>query len=734
MMIKVNGIGFLDLYEDVEMSSQAKLFSDLSSTSGDFSYEINIPDTTNNVSLLGLSHGNVSSKKIYNKVDAEIISDDGIPLYIGYLRVQKFNNNIHGTFFSGNSNWIAEIVSQVTDVDFSDLDADNTLAVIEASWGSDSGMVFPLVDKGLFSDRLFRCWVKYSPNGTRYLNNDFHPFIYVKDVISRIFKYHNLKIEGELFSDPMYNSLIVTTNNKLSQTRINDRTSFVGKTTTQTISSGSFTKISFIDNVDPYYDGESDLWDNTNFRYVADIDMRINIEYVLNLNVAQTYTIDIRRSGGSIDSRIYSSGGKNSIKGLALNAGQYIEIFLNPATTSAGVTTGSYLQIIPVAFPKIFASDYLPKLSSADFINNIFRMFNVIIGYDPFTKTVIINLFKYVGNKEEIDISEYVKVPKTSRGIDLDYTEFINDFSQKNWIRYADSTEEFIEDYNKANEGTDYDEFGSGYIDVDNFYLPKEDEFISLDFSAAYNYINDCSQISLLKLNFIEESLSDSKNIDSVTDNGGIARFNFSGPKPTSFSAGDVVRIIDDSLTYQGTGVVETSPVGYFELVGVEYKGNATGSFTVITYEESSNNDIIIAVHQKGVLISDISPYSDIYVGTTTGPEQKTSASYAYFSRNNQPGLTINSNLFGLNFGDINDTSFYQIDMVTQFYPNIRDILNDPLKAVIEAELPENVFFKLNPLAPVYINTINICGKFYLEKITGYKNSYTPCVMELIKL
>jgi len=735
MIIKV-GDEFLDFDGDIEIEKQGKLIDSLDNVSGDYSYEFDIPSTTKNLSILKIQHQN-QDKIIFKNVNAVILTDTGTEIYSGFLRVGAcYDKIIQCTFFSGNTNWISKITSKLSDLDFSEFDVDYTLDTIIDTWnnGADNGIVFPLVDKGNFADRLANVWVKNDVDYSFFSQNDFQPFVFIKDVMKKIFAFHDLKIEGELFSDALYNDLVITTTNSKTAERIKERTTYAGKTSTQTISSGSFTKITFVDNVDPYSDGSKNLWDNSTSRYTADVRELVLFEFLFRFNISsdtQQYDVNVNVNGSTVFTNNFYWDNHVASSGAILNPGDYLEIEVKPHSSSTNVLAGSYFKITPQKFYTAYYSDYVPEWSSIQLISNVFRIFNVIPCYDPYTKTVTCNLMKDLKYKTPIDISDYIDYSSPENR--FDYIEFVSDYGKVTSLKYSESSEQSVKDYNSAN----VTKFGNGFISIDNDYINATQDLFTLDFCASKNYVNNISQISLLKLNKVSETLSESKDINSVTDDSGDAKFNFTSPPPSPLAIGDVVRITDADLNYQGTGVISFQSVGEFKLEGVTYRGPITSaSFQVVTYDESTQSDVIIAIHKKSISVSDISPYSDITIigGNPRNTFTISTVSYAYFSRNNQPSLNINKLKYGLSFGPLNDDTFYQLDLLDQYYTDVENILNDPIKAYYILNIPERVFVNTSVLYPLKVVNKEIAGLFYFNRITGYKSSDKPCIFELIKI
>jgi len=731
MIIKV-GDEYLDFDGELYIERSWKLFEDITSTTGDFSYQSQVNATIKNKRLLNVNDINLSGNNRYKKVSAEIQNDSGNTLYNGYIRVENVTTKIIlFSFFSGNNNWIVEINSNLSDLNFSRFDVSNTFDVIQNSWSNDNGIVFPLFDKGELFDRLNRVLVH---NNTSFdINNDFYPFIFVKDIISGIFKHHNLKIDGELLSNPTYNELVITSSLKNQKDKIDASTSKVGVSSIQTISSGSFSRINFYDNIPGYSDGSDNLWDNSIARYTAIKNTNVSIELVLNVNISsstQQYTLEIRKSGTAFYTVDFYWIGQITKTSIDLEPGDYIEVYLKPFSSSTNILPKSYLTIIPTVFTDIYYSDYLPDISSIQFIKNIFGLFNVATDFDHYTKTVTLNLFDKIFEKDPIDLSNYIDLSEDPK---QDFIDFISDYGTINSMLYKASDNDNIKKYNEEN----IKQYGSGEIKIDNDFIQGSKSLISLDLTAAYNYINKCTGASLIQANYLEEDLSSEKTINSVTNDGGQAKFNFTAPPPDAMTTGTIVRIINSDLIYQGNAIVESEVIGSFKLIDVQYQGAITsGSFKIVNYKNIENQDITLAIFKKNVSVSDISPFNDVTIvyDSPANTIKVSNIGYIFFSRNNQPELNINGKeKYSLNFGD-GASDNYQIGLIDNYYKEANKILNNPIKTFFTMLIPDSVFVKLTNLRPIYLRSEFGVGKYYLNKISGYKDSVTPCIFQLIKI
>lgn len=730
MQIKVDNV-FLDLLpgEEIDIDRKVKLFEEINTADGDVSYTFELPPTNHNLNTLGILDLNQKPKQLYQEIKADLVNDSGITLYKGTLKIEgKDKKKIEATFYSGNSEWISAITGSLKDLDFSEFDLDFSLADVEGTFDNTNGLLFPIFDKGKLSERISPSLVFDERVGENlYLNNDFHPFLPIKNILPKVFANAGLKISGSLLNDYVYNNLVTTNNSGNSQEQLEARSSFVGKTSTQSVSSGSFSKITWIDNVDPYYDGDENNFDTGNSRFVADVPMIVHVTFMLDFNIgssSQRYDVEIRQNGVNVFDVVSYAEGLPSGGGIhELDAGDYLEVFAKPFTSTATCLVGSFFKIDVTKIKKYFAVNYVPDFSNIDFVKNIFKIFNVVSTYNPYSKTVNLELFRNIKNKQPQDLSQYMDGEPTT-----DYYEFIEEYGKKNKFSYSEASLEEIETYNETNVTP----YGGGSIDLDNTYLQEEQDIVELDFTAPFQYINNAFGMSLLKLNYLGDEETQEDEITSVTDSSGIARFNFSGVPPFSSDVGDLIRIKETSTgVYIGTGVISVSGIGFFELAGVPFQDTCTGTFVKINYTENSNADPILALNFSNTDVSVISnSQAQVYVNENgrTNP-----VSYAYFFRHSQ-GNDADGLKHGLSFGDIVGNGFYQQNLIEQFYRTLDDVLNDPVKLYQNFLLPESVFKELDFTRPVRLKSKDANGLFYLNKISSYKVSYKPCTLELIKM
>jgi len=88
----------------------------------------------------------------------------------------------------------------------------------------------------------------------------------------------------------------------------------------------------------------------------------------------------------------------------------------------------------------------------------------------------------------------------------------------------------------------------------------------------------------------------------------------------------------------------------------------------------------------------------------------------------------------GLSFGQVTNPSSFQRNIIQTYWNQFSLIANDPEKLFLKIEIPKHTFLGLTPLRPIRVRTLETDNLYYLNRVSGYKNSYTPCTLELIKL
>lgn len=716
MMFKVAN-DYLDYNEDIEVEKKIKLFENLDSSDGDFSYLFDVPETSKNIRLLGYPVPDSSSKQVYHRIDCDVQDDSGVSLYTGFLRIERRvkRDFISLSFFSGNSNWFGLISGNLTDLDFSEYDIQQTIANLETSWSNEEGVTFPLVDNGgLLTRSIAQLKIE-----------DFVGAMYVKTVFKKIFTASSIKLTGELFEEPLYNKLITIKNSK-SQEQIDNRSSYVLSNGMSRPGDNVYYKMTWDDDSTyPYFDGSTNNFDLANSQYVADQKMVIRIEasFVAETVSPMIQIVEIRVNNVAVkEKQGQSVNGAENTFGInvlvPLEQGDVMEVYTIYGLAPGSDIISATMRITPTYLFTSYGNSLVPNWSKQDYVSAIFQGFNVITSFDTKTKTLTCNLFEKLKEKTPIDISRYVEVEE------IDYTDFISSFGRRSLFSYNEIDFDEVKQYNIANSF----KYGQGVIHVDNDFLPESEEIISSEFTNPFSYINGIFDMSMERTNLIELQDGDSLDIVSVTDNSGVARVNIA---EDLFLVGDLLRITESTnLKYNGDWIVSAQAAGYVELQGLSYESDATGKITKMDYTYNSSDEVYLMVNVPLYDNLKFTGNASILLETTL----KSAFAVAYFSllnTNRQINIDYKQSL---SFGEIQDPLFYQRTILQTYWSLVSRVLNDPVKPICRGHMPVNVYRSIDFLRPVIIKTLETSNLYYVNLMSGYRGSHNPFRFELIKL
>lgn len=703
MLIKVDG-GYLDFDDQIEVEKQIKLFEDIATSDGDFSYAFEVERTANNTRLFNNPMPDVLTKPVYQKIPASLINNEGTEAYTGYIRIERITKFFECSFFSGNNNWFGLLSGPISDIDFSSYDLTLTSGNIQSTFSNTEGVVFPLVDNGALLTR-----------GINQLKiEDMVAGIYVKTIVKKIMRHHSIKLEGELLDHPEYNRLVILKNGE-NQTAIEERSAYVFSNDLFPVD-GTFYQIEFTDvSTYPYFVGAQNNISQTTDRYTADVRMRLKIELSNQVTPLFTY-MRVFKNGVTIPGS-FNANADGIISGtlvVELDTGDYIDIRMSSDPLGPIVTNAAKIRFTPEFVYKAFGNSIVPKWTQQEFVSNVIRIFNVLPSYNSKTGTLTLNLLDRIKDKDPIDLSPYIE------STEVDYVEFIGNYGKMNLLSYQEVDAPEFREYNVKN----FFRYAQGNIEADNDFLDDTADALESEFSNPIAYINRAFDMSMERLNLIEIESDETVDVTSVTDNSGVARFNI--PEDI-FVVGDLVRISESTNEgYNGDWVVSAIGSGYIELYGVPFNVNATGKADKMVYNYGNTDDVYLLRYIPSYSVSNFSGNSFVRLETTN----LTTVSTAFFALLNT-GRTIDDDFIqSLSFGGIDNEAFTQRTLIQSNFNLFSRVLNDPVKLLCAAYLPHNVFKSIDFLRPATIKSIDTSNMYYVNRVSGYGH----CTIELIKL
>lgn len=724
MMIKVSN-EFLDFDQEIEVEKQIKLFEDISTTDGDFSYAFELPKTLHNKRLLGNPLPDNINKPVYQQIPASLLSRGGAELYDGYLRIEGVKETYRLSFFAGNNNWFVQITGLMNELELSQYDVDNNEVNIINSWSMTEGLVFPFMDNGGLLTRSYH----------QLKIEDFVGSFYVKTLFTKIFTEAGIKIQGELLEDWRYQNLICATNAKDEQL-INDRTSYVEKNVAQVLPYNTEVKITWDnDSVYPYSDGAANNFDLANSQYVPDLKMVVRIEltivsqstsfFAVSLIYIKVNGVIIRRKGmgfGESDGEVSAS----IIVSMSLNPGDVVEIYqiqINDDGDAAQTLRGT-IKITPTYVYRTIGSAAVPNWTKQQFVSNILRMFNVLASYNEGNATLTLNVFEKIKSKPPLDISEHISE------VEVDYTEFISDYGKNSILSYKEVEYEELKSYNKGK----FFKYGQGVIEVNNDFLEDNKDIIESDFSNPIAILNPVFDASLEKTNLIELEEGEAFTFSDVANDGfGDAAFNIADTD--AFLVGDLARIKDSTnAAYNGDWIVKTLDGVHLTFNGLPFDTAASGEIVKLNYKYSTSEDVFLFINIPNYERSKFSDAPIVFDSGGFYPISITNIALAYFDMINT-GRQVNRDfIYSLSFGGIDDPLHYQVNMIDSYFRLLTRVLNDPVKLIATCHIPYALYHQIDFLRPITIKTMETVNQYYANRLTGYKESYRPSFFELIKL
>jgi hypothetical protein len=564
--------------------------------------------------------------------------------------------------------------------------------------------------------------------------------IFVKDVFRRIFNKTSIKVNGDLFNDPVFNTLILSRNTK-DQSDIDNRSSYAKNNNNQVVvtppTDTTTDKIIFDNDTDyPYFDGSLNNYSTSSYEYTADVKMKVKIEISIKLSF----------SGGSISDQTYITTFVNGVYvfskqatvptsafpsltyELTLEAGDVVDVRILTITAAGAktvtISADSTFKVTPIYLYFVSGKSLVPQWSQSKFVINIMSLFCCICDFEPTSKTLTIDFFNNIKSKEPIDLSDFVSEPQT------DYSEFISLFGKSNLLKYQDSDIDEIKEYNLSQ----FVEYAAGTINVDNDFLADTQTILESDFQSPVSYINGAFSASLERITFVNLVDNGENEFTNVVDSSGTARFEVADD--SIYRVGELVRVTESSNpSYNGEYVIASvgSGMGFIVLRGVPFENTTvTGKITKLQHEINNNDSVFLFINTK-YKIDNVSRYSRL-TNYYIGPNQYPNVAYAFFNMLNT-GLPINDVYNqSLSFGSVNDTLSYQRTIIDTYWGSVSGILNDPVKINSIGHIPKRVFNAVTPLRPIRITTELTDDLYYLNRIGGYNDSHLPCEVDLIKL
>lgn len=477
----------LDFDGEITLRKQIRQLDNLSA-SYTVSYAFELPQTNKNLTAFGIASIDQAVKLIYKNVVVDLVQ--GSTTIRGNLRVEGRQENIECSFLSDSFDFLNLLTADVKHTIFRSY---------TYSWPNKgtSGYVDIPVNNGTNRNT----W-----NATGFLN--YIPSFLVREVIKDILQGQGIKLEGDIINDWRYQKMIITNQGpyiEYDDEFIFDHTFFAGKTSNQSITGA--TTITFTSETGVYYDNPS--WWDGNDDMQTDVDRFVAFELNLLFDTSGAHTIQIIGSiSGSVYSNTISAASSAFVSSYFLaDSSETYHVAVTPTSGTINVLSGSSFKVwtftsfdnngspIRAAITTLLPRFLLPSKTQADFVTEIFSLFNPIIDFNPVTKVLTVNFFEKIQTRTEEDWSAYLD----SYG--EDYEETLQSYGRKSLMTFAESSEEAVSQYNDANEIP----FGAGSLDIDNDFISAKTEILNIPYEPSSLLLNIAQQAYLPVFTFFPD-------------------------------------------------------------------------------------------------------------------------------------------------------------------------------------------------------------------------------------
>ena len=703
---------------------------------GDYSISFQMPNTSDVRNKLGYYSNVQTPNPAFSSSTWNLVKNGNI-IGRGKMVIERDDyDNLYLFFASGNSNWLTLITGDVKDLDFDEYSLAWIETVVDTRKASTSGFVFPFVDwayhGGHDISNVYHNTIV--DKGADYINKsytDFYPCFYLKNAVLHIITHFGLKLGGDILTDQLYNSLIITPD----AGRIARASKFSNDRHTILLLSAAdpFTTVAAKIDFDLVVsDGALLCWDGTNLRYVANKNCTIQVDVKLTLSATKIFTTYLYNNGASVDSAVNAVS--STVITVTLYAdvvtGDYLEIYGSASVGTGNVLADSKAEFKPKPFiqtgPSFYspttdilrASDILPSMKAMDFIKMVAQYFCCIVTYDPYTETVSMNKLDNYRLENAVDWSEFLQAYENNYAIKT---------AENNYIRVHQPDDIELDVHNNTEK-----KFGEALL-IGSSQAKENNDLFTIPFGGAVDKIGD-NNYNILQPSIDLVGLKDDGApfpYTSVSDMSPQARFNGTGFP--IMVAGQVVRLYGAG-GYDGYGIVDgggTSTTTAFRLIGVNYINTFSGFFYLQTIN-FKNGQSRLLYFTPNLPTTDFSKLSSGFVleeepnGAT---DTYTSVGWAYYSKP-ITSYNISSYKQGVNTGALNAQGN---DVSTQniYFKYISRILNSPYVKV-QLYLPEADYAAFQFLT--FITLIDGDNrKYYLvDSIENYKDSATMCQANLL--
>lgn len=492
----INGYRIL-LSDDthIGVTYQANTLSDLQNRQGIFTPQFTVPKAGNEIALENSSNVNASTTIPYRKNNVKYV-EDGIEIIVdGFAIVQAYDGQYKINAYSGNIDPF-DLMSSNTlkDIDLSDLDHEYSSINVTNSYTNADSFIYALVG-----------WKK--PTGS--LTNaqlGLAPFMFIKDMMTRIGSAIGYTISGSLLSDPLYHNGLISTILKHDDAWVESKNSKVTITADFNVNSIISSPPEDV-TYNPPFTNSGLIFGNI---YTADEPMSVNFRAVVPMKFghatlpsafADTCSIEIVNittatiiASEQISPNTGIGGGAERYYTflvetgyVTLDTGDQIQVRFAQQYSAIGQYRYTYLAgaeffataknaVVPYLGSQINMSSIQHDMLQKEFVKGIMNVFCVVPQTNLATRTLSLNFLNDIKDNLPNAINWSRRID-TKLGVSITYRDTA--FAKKNNIVWDndDDVVEAIKDW----VGNETD----GYFLIDDENLDEEKDVIQLPFSGT---------------------------------------------------------------------------------------------------------------------------------------------------------------------------------------------------------------------------------------------------------
>lgn len=470
---------FLDGGTQVFQDYAVNNLGDISNRQSGFSNSFSVPVSEKNNRLLGYSNDlNTSGVKPYRRVDAELY-DNNTRVSTGYVKIEMVSRSSYQcSFFSDNASWFTLIKDKkINQLDYSDLDHQYTPTNATGSFSNTTGYVYPIIDYGNLSTQTT----------TSIPLTELFPAIFVHEVVSRVFKDIDWKIQGDMINSPTFNRMILPfSKDELSRSEadIEDETVTATVASTNTgLGNGDFVTFDGTDTISMSLFANYDILiemivvspfndvGGTGFDLVLEKNGTTDIMSIQNITVVGTYSVLLQAE--------------------QLTASDTLKLRVDHASTGTiSISIGSFVRLTPdgvvLEGSTINMGNTIADIATVDFLQYLFNYFGVYPVGDPVSKTLTCDFFRNIKTNIS-DAEDWSNLLDVGSSYETNFEELLQNYGQQTRFNYLqDDEDDELNAYNSVNNQW----FGQGSLTLDNQHLEGIVDLYEAPFASSINLMS----------------------------------------------------------------------------------------------------------------------------------------------------------------------------------------------------------------------------------------------------